>query len=168
VGDFNLFAYVDQNPLSWIDGIGLWKSSGHRELTRRSLPSGYFTSADIERLVAANTGVDIVNPFPGRAHYMPGAGQEAERLIDRLLCTAVQYELLGRRDVALYFLGVGLHALQDRYAHHEQDAGWLAHAPGGIRPDDPALHPVEYSLARAASMRFVKTFIERVNRGRLR
>jgi hypothetical protein len=99
---------------------------------------------------------------------MPGSSQEAEQLIERMLCAAVQHELLGRRDAALYFLGAGLHALQDRYAHHEQDAGWLAHAPGGIRPDDPALHSYEYSLARAASARFVKTFIERVNRGRLR
>jgi RHS repeat-associated protein len=167
-GDVNTFAYVGQNPSNWIDAAGLWKSRGHRQLTLGSLPSGHFSKGGIERLVAANIGVDIVNPFPGSAHSMPGAGQSAEQLIDRLLSAAVQYELLGQHDAALYALGAGLHTLQDSYAHCKQDAGWWAHAPGGTRPDDPALHPDEFALAQAASTQFVKSFVERVARQRLR
>jgi hypothetical protein len=140
-----------------------------RDLTLSALelvPSR-FGPGDIQRVAAANTGVDVMDPGHSPAHYMPGTCNTAEDIIERYLEIAIQLELAGLRDASLYFLGAGLHTVQDRYAHHEQNAGWRRHA-SKPSPDDPIANASLYSRARSASVDYVRTYLEQVGRRRLR
>jgi hypothetical protein len=62
---------------------------------------------------------------------------------------------------------MGLHTLQDKFAHFEQNAGWAEHFRKGPSPDDPLAHPIEYLRARKASMDYIGRFIEEVTRRRV-
>ncbi len=91
---------------------------------------------------------------------MPGTKEAAESIIQSSMENAIKLALLGAHDAALYFLGSGLHTLQDRYSHYEQDCDW----PQGHRKkkcDDPLLHPCEYSRALDASKRYIEEFVKR-------
>jgi hypothetical protein len=110
----------------------------------------------------ANIGVDITNPAQDESHYMPGTCKKAEGIINRSLEMAIQLGIAGLHDDALYFLGAGLHTVQDKFAHFEQNAGWAGHFRSGPSPDDPVAHPIEYLRARKASADYIGRFIEEV------
>jgi hypothetical protein len=129
--------------------------------------SSDFSKIDLKMIISANIGVDITNPTEAPAHYMPGTEVAAEALITRFLKLAIQMELAGLHDSAMYFLGIGLHALQDKYAHCEQNAGWRKHLKslrGAPSPDDPAFHADQYFRARNASAAYIGSFLEGIGR----
>jgi len=97
---------------------------------------------------------------------MPGNQTAAEALISSLLERAVELEAAGRHDEAMDVLGEGLHTVQDRYSHFEQNGGWIAHATRGC--DDPARHPREFEAAQEASNKYVQEFLRRTSRPRRR
>jgi RHS repeat-associated protein len=169
---WNRYSYVRNNPLRYTDPDGRlpvepWKASGHTDLTTAAMSGqGGLSSQDVARAVEANIAVDALsNQTNDPAHYMPGTGAEATKLIDQLLDTAVKAEVGGRHSEAMKALGQALHTVQDRYAHDAQNAGWLAHMNGSA-PDNPAKHPKEYQDAKRASQEFVQRYLAEVKKKR--
>ena len=167
-GDANLFVYVGNRPLRHTDARGLWWASGHTTLTRNAM--GFFNNAfsreDVDRVVRENVSVDPNRPLDNPAHSMPGTRDTAEWLISASLESAITLERAGLHDYALDALGRGLHTLQDRYAHDEQNAGWVRHGIGVGECDDPDRHPWEFSQAQDASRRYIDRFLLGIGFGR--
>jgi RHS repeat-associated protein len=163
----NLYTYSGSNPVVRKDPGGLWWGSGHSEIMIYAvgLLPGYFSDLDLEILIAANVGVDIVNPFDNAAHYMPGTCEKAEALIENMLEIAVDLELTGFHRQAMYFLGAGSHTVGDKPAHSDQDAGWSEHFKNPS-PDDPKFHADEFARAKKATVEYLQRFIDAVNRGK--
>jgi hypothetical protein len=167
-GGINLWPYIANNPVNYIDPLGLWRAPGHTALTRNAMTGAPFTPTDINKAVQSNLNVDrLLNQANDPAHYMPGNQAAAEALIKSLLEIAVELEAAERHDEAMHALGEGLHTIQDRYSHFEQNAGWLAHIKGA-GCDDPARHPREFEAAQEASNKYVREFLRRTSRTRRR
>jgi len=163
-GDVNLYAYVGNSPLGSADPLGLWKPPVHTNLTIGQMNAfGVFSQEMMDRAVGANVNVDrLSNQFNDPAHYMPGNRVAAETLAEQSLERAIQLARSGRLDEAMGPFGEGLHTVQDRYAHYEQNAGWLGH-PGC---DDPLRHPREVDAARDASRHYIDRFLLGIGVGR--
>jgi RHS repeat-associated protein len=156
----NLYTYVDNNPLNWIDPWGLWKGADHERLTRRAMGGKGFTKAQIDRAVRANRRVDTRQFFNDAAHYMPGTKTQAEKSIGDNLNKAVDHAKKGEWDKAMDHLGEGMHTVQDKPAHHEQDAGWKEHITED--PDNPNKHPGEYEDAYETTKDYIDEFSKRL------
>jgi RHS repeat-associated protein len=166
-GGINLYGFVGNNPVNFVDPWGLWTLTGHRNLTERAAFFAMFNKADRSRLIQANIKVDrLRNQLNNPAHYMPGTRNEAEKIIQNTFKKAVAYELAGNHEKAIDFLGSLLHTVQDKYAHHEQEAGWFEHLPlFGTDPDNPSLHPSQYNQALNASIYYLNKFMQKNNQG---
>ena len=158
----NLYAYVGNNPLNWIDPYGLWKGAGHEHLTRRAMGGKGFTRAQIDRAVRANRLVDYKHFFNKAAHYMPGTEAQAERIKADNLNRAVDHVARGEWDEAMDHLGEGMHTVQDRFAHDAQNADWKEHITGD--PDNPNEHPGEYEDAEEATKNYTDDFQDRLEK----
>jgi RHS repeat-associated protein len=163
-GDANLFGYALNDPVNFLDSWGVWRAPAHTSLTTNAMNTfNAFNQADVDRAVKANVAVDaLLNQTNNPAHYMPGTQNAAEALIRDSLERAIRLERTGYHNEAMDALGRGLHTLQDRYSHYEQNAGWLAH-PGC---DDPQKHPRELSAARNASRQYIDRFLLGIGIGR--
>ena len=158
-GGLNLYDYVDNDPVNWIDPFGLWKDPGHQQLTEVAMKNWGFSQHDINIAVNANLNVDrLSNQGNNAAHYMPGSEAEAQNLINDLLNQAEAAEACGQHDAAMDLLGQALHTTQDRWAHSEQNAGWMAHVTGN--PDSPTEHMNEYINAYRDTKQLIQTFVE--------
>jgi RHS repeat-associated protein len=140
IDGMNLYAYVGNNPLNWLDPWGLLRGETHEYLTRRAMQKAGFSEKDIKRVVKANKSVDrLTNQFNNAAHYMPGSHEEAEKIIQKKLQKAKELMAEGKRKKALKEVGKGLHTLQDKYPHKD-DGSWWNHAKGLLplvsSPDD--------------------------------
>jgi RHS repeat-associated protein len=164
-GDTDLYGYVLNDPVNYMDSVGLWKKSGHSQLTIDAMiASNSFTEAEILRAVNANLLVDrLTNQFNDAAHFMPGNRAAAERLISSLLMEAIAKDNAGLHNEAMDLLGQGLHTIQDRYAHYEQNAGWSKHI-GGAACDDPVKRASEFSRARMSSIDYINQFLRGTDR----
>jgi RHS repeat-associated protein len=165
-GGVNLFAYTINNPVNLIDPLGLWLAPGHRDLTARAMTAtNAFTSASITMAVTANIDVDRPsNWFNNPDHYMPGTQAAAEEVIRNQLNSAIALENAGYHDEAMDLLGRGLHTVQDRYAHFEQNASNWRHITGRGECDDATKHPREFEAARAATERYINQFLQGIGR----
>jgi len=166
-GDTNLFAYVLSRPLNSVDPWGLWLASGHTGLTNSAMSAfNAFSQGDISRVVQANVAVDsYANFFTHEKHYEPGSRDKAEWLIRANLESAIILESAGLHDYAMEALGRGLHTLQDKYSHFEQQAGLYRHLTNS-GCDDPTKHPREFFQAQDASRRYVDQFLLGIGMGR--
>jgi RHS repeat-associated protein len=164
-GGDNLYSYVSNNPTTRIDPLGLWGYLGHRILTQDAMRVGtLFNQIDAEKVMRANAGVDkFSNQFNDAAHYMPGTQAQAERMIQEALERAINHELAGDHDQAMFELGAGLHTLQDKFAHFEQEAGWALHLPLlGTNPDDFHKQSARFTYAYLASVKYIDSFLAQV------
>jgi RHS repeat-associated protein len=158
-GDTNLYGYVLNDPIKWIDFWGLWKSAGHTTLTNNSLSTFGFSNSDIALAIEGNLNVDrLGNTFNDPAHYMPETQTAAENLINSSLMAAISLELAGFHNESMYILGQGLHTIQDYYAHFAQNAGWQSHLTG-VPCDNPQKRPLEFVRAKSASQLFIIQFL---------
>jgi RHS repeat-associated protein len=162
----NLFAYVGNNPSGSSDPLGLWKAHEHRLMTVMAMRGKGFTPDEIQMTVRSNLAVDaLTNQFNSAAHYMPGAAEAAEALINKLLEEAVQRACRCERKSAMKKLGQALHTVQDRYSHFELQAGWVKHLPFiGISPDDPRKHSEHFRSAMDHSEFLVDVFLNEVEK----
>ena len=123
-----------------------------------------FIAADIATAVNANIDVDRwSNQSNNPDHYMPGTQAAAEEVLNTYLNSAIALEKAGYHDEAMDLLGRGLHTVQDRYAHFEQNAGLGSHLLGASC-DNPRKRPQEFAGARAASDSYINQFLQRAQR----
>ncbi len=130
------------------------------------MQSAGFSKTDIKAVISANIEVDdFRNQSNNPAHYMPGTQEAGETLINNLIAQAIENERAGRHDEAMQNLGAALHTAQDRWAHHEQGAGWKEHLPWfGTDPDNPERHPQEYTKAYDATLEYIRQYNKDVNK----
>jgi RHS repeat-associated protein len=155
----NLYTYCGNNPLNWVDPLGLWTSRGHEDLTRRAMVLLGFSEWDINKVAWANIDVDRVGNWGNNPeHYMYRSEHEAEEFIAHCLDMAAKCEKSGWHDVAMSYLGQGLHTTQDRYAHSVQGVQniwqhWLKDA------DNSDKHSKEFNDAEEASKAYLEKYL---------
>lgn len=160
-GQVNLYVYVGNDPIAYVDYSGLWKASGHAELTWEAMSKYGFSPTDMEKVILWNNFVDrtdnvaLLNPA---AHAMPGSGAEAQKLIEDRLKAAICYWQQGNEFKAYEALGAGLHTLQDQYSHLFQGANIEDHPR--LDPDNPQKHWDEFMRAERASEDYIRRFLE--------
>jgi hypothetical protein len=166
----NAYTYVRNNPLRYTDPLGLWDSEGHNDLTWAAA-DGQFSSGDKFLIAAANLAVDdFSNQGNNAAHYMPGTGGDAEKLISTAIDRASSLEVAGKHGEAMKALGAGMHTVQDRTAHDVQKAGWGKHGvallPFTSSPDKRKDHPKEYKQAMEDSKKYIERYKKAVEEKR--
>jgi RHS repeat-associated protein len=140
----NLYQYCGNNPVNFIDSLGLWKGPVHERLTRIAMQQAGFSKEDIDAAIKANLDVDRAsNQLNDAAHSMQGNGTASGDLIRELMERARSAKTTGDKAAALDALGRALHTIQDRYAHKNTRGlgGWVEHAWGELPftqgPDNP-------------------------------
>jgi len=108
----NWYAYVGNNPVTWVDPEGLWGKEEHRRWTRQQACGAGFSHDETQLMAAADDEIDNVWTAGGQPHF--GDHLAYAR-------AAVHYGAdlwaQGRQDEALRWFGYGAHAVQDSYAH---------------------------------------------------
>ncbi|RJP61029.1 MAG: hypothetical protein C4541_02865 [Candidatus Auribacter fodinae] len=149
--------YVSMLPSpSWIDPLHWFTPSGHVYLTRHAMKRFRMSKSLIKKCVKHALNVDKEKRTLKHFHFMPHTKQLSEQLVKECLNKAAL-----STERALYWLGTGLHVLQDKYAHFEQNAGFKAHLPFGPDPDNPEKHPYEYWRAYLASQEYIMQYLTR-------
>jgi len=118
IDGMNLYAYVGNNPLNWLDPWGLWTVGAHRRLGRYGTGSGKFDYARLD------LDYDARNTKYTYRHY-------------RDLLSAIQdaKEAAGRGDAKAFEYHV--HEVQDYYSHRGAGITVVKHILQGKRPDIP-------------------------------
>lgn len=161
------FIRIDANLTRLIDPLRLSPSCGHYNLTRPAMKKTGFSKSDILTAYAANVSVDkFANRINKPLHYMPGTKLFAEKFISDALDKAISHELKGEHQQAIKALGEGMHTLQDRYAHHDQNAGWKDHLSITKDPDNPRKHQEEFLNAYRATKLYLEKFVTGVKAGK--
>lgn len=170
--DPNFYPYGGNNPITWIDPFGLWKTSYHDDLTTNALGRCGFGPADVGIATRQNWDLDFREFLNNAAHYMPGYDEPAERFIQENYTRAVQAETHGDRKLAMKHLGRVLHTIQDKWSHAKNTppGGWQQHYDLRRKyrtdPDNPDAHPSEFARAQQESRELVERFLRDVQRGR--
>jgi RHS repeat-associated protein len=160
VDGMSVYEYVRSGPTAYVDPEGLWKGRHHAALTRRAMEERGYSTEDIKHATEANKRVDrLSNQVNNKEHYMPGHGEEAEAAITEKIGKAAQAAKDGDQATAMKYLGEAMHIAQDKAAHYDQNAGWLAHLPLlGSSPDNPDKHPDNYQDAETYSDNILDRF----------
>ncbi len=158
------FINIEKNVSRIIDPFRLSPSRGHYNLTRSPMKKAGFSRMDIETAYESNMSVDrFINRIDKSFHYMPGTKFQAEKIIEEALQRAINYELDGNHHSAMKALGEGMHTLQDKYSHHDQNAGWIHHLPFGNDPDNPEKHQEEFLDAHRATKRYIEKYLSELS-----
>ncbi len=181
-GDVNLYRYVWGSPVNSTDSTGLWGDDVHSGIGNSnygtytwSRQAGLSESL-AQRVAIGNVSVDKVlwaSPWPPASNQSRHFNRfsTATYSDSRLYYASLEYKRAielynqGECEAAFGRLGKGLHSLQDYYAHHDWDPGFV-----GINP-----HPSWYDewydtrnnkaaiMTQIESIKYIKIFINEVN-----
>ena len=162
----NIYAYCGNNSVSYTDPSGQWgigQGGGHRQLTYKAMRGAGFSGFDSGLARDGSVATDTRNDhYPGGndvPHFTPGTEVLARKHAQGALELAIQLELNGRHKDAMHMLGMGMHTMQDEFAHSRKNAGWLAHANPFNYPDTPHNDMELYMEAYKASKGYVNEFM---------
>ncbi|MCL6592130.1 MAG: hypothetical protein K6U80_19555, partial [Firmicutes bacterium] len=171
-GGLNFYKYCGNNPVNFVDPIGLWWGSGHGVLTREAIRrAGLSGIIDANAVVSANVTTDYRdsrNKFgysPWRHFDNPlTRGDDRDLFANKHLQAAIKAWKCGNKEEAYSHLGTGLHSLQDKYAHPWYK--WtVLHGiwkMAGFDPDNPEINIGAFSNALEASEDYLRRFAEAI------
>ena len=184
--DINKYRYVSNSVVGNSDTNGLWKSNVHQTKTFDwcvvAAGGGGFKAGACSAIAAANEGTDSplggTSPFPAIGDQSYHFNRNLGGGIDSRLAHRGSRYAMARHEcsklprssrspeTAAKHIGIGLHAIQDFYAHgdygliefpviitpHNEFGGTLAGAPGSpfTYPDNPDLDAVDGPQGRPA------------------
>jgi len=137
-GDVNIYGYVANQPMKFIDPLGLfpsvWPFDYHQDITRRAL-AGRATPSQIKALTGANGQFDWDTQdaayAPQHAMARPGqsaadARDEANRFVRQNICLARDLYAKGLENQAMQALARAMHTVQDSAspAHFNFQQAW--------------------------------------------
>ncbi|MCL5292151.1 MAG: RHS repeat-associated core domain-containing protein [Actinobacteria bacterium] len=121
----NRYVYVDNNPLAYIDPLGLWGEKIHYDKTLEWAVRIGFSDEDARVIALSDKLTDTFFEGEGRhlnenygSVFGRGDPTQLTRAMEQL-DKAIQARLSGRRKDSLVELGIGLHSVQDLVAHGE-------------------------------------------------
>jgi hypothetical protein len=157
----NLYPYVDNNPTNKIDPFGQWGRDVHYVETLNIAMTMGFSFADSKQIAEWDVYQDRVWTLGGAEHFDkdPSSADSRIQMSRDYLENAVTYMNMGNKDLAIQALGMGLHPLQDSFAH---TMGPLAHLlqenPKGSKPDSVSKHPKAFRLTQVATYLYLLEF----------
>jgi RHS repeat-associated protein len=162
----NVYAFVGNNPVNFVDEWGLWGQQDHFDRTFDAMVASGYSKSDASHAGKASYNVDY-NPiahlkiFSAR-HYLEGQDSRAQKRISKLYKKAVRLMKEGNREGALKALGQALHTVQDKYSHAAQGIGsnWehFNMWDDNPNPDDINRHADEWEAAYQASKELIEQF----------
>ena len=117
----NLYCYVNNNPLNFMDYWGLYGKEVHSALTEKWAVEAGFSPEEAKMIAMADQSIDdrfmthSFNPFGFNRHF-PNREKVKEKL-ENINCGDLQK------------LGELLHSLQDSFSHEGFDASTIGHFP---------------------------------------
>lgn len=130
-GDVNVYGYVWNNPLNWVDPLGLYGKDVHYDKTYKWAIDAGYDPCEAKQIASADQGVDegfLTNPlFPFNWLFGTPFHFQSRDYAEKVLEQAIQQKDLEQ-------LGKFLHILQDSYSH--KGYGFpFGHAFDGTKPD---------------------------------
>ena len=137
----NWYAYVGNNPVTWVDPEGLWAADWHGENTEWAALEAGFSPEAAAKIGKASHDIDNWTTLGGLPHFdfrpipygpvFQSKGQFSS--MNMALASSLWAE--GDEEGALTALGQAMHAIQDDYAHG--DAQLFQHKSWMDDPCDP-------------------------------
>jgi uncharacterized protein RhaS with RHS repeats len=118
-GGLNLYEFVYNNPLNYIDRFGLWSGAAHEAFMDHALGK-ILKPKYMKILKGANTGVDTIIPNENFKHSMRDKNESAahaiqarDKWIKDKIDEAMKHAKKGDCEKALKALGEALHTVND-------------------------------------------------------
>jgi len=149
----NLYTYCGNNPISWIDPLGLYGSDVHYSQTALWAYRAGFTVQQALTIASTDEGVDTgwsypLNPFGGSQQHFRNRG----KVIDNL------NEAIEKGDLEAF--ARNLHSLQDTFSHEGYDWYKGGHL-GRPNPDEYNRNSERDKLMEKWTKHFMRKWLEK-------
>jgi len=172
-GYTNLYGYIGNNPVNWLDPWGLWGIDVHSGIGNPNFGTYIwakqvgFSDEHARIIVIGNNATDdyagwaIALGVPGR-HFDTSIGPVDSRDIFAKFDLQLAFMLYNQGNIcgALTTLGRGLHSIQDKVAH----GSWPFIIPHPSWFDDPFQRPAALRETEILTKEYLKNFYRRTNR----